>query len=31
MVRLLDGAAAGDLIFDGSRPVLVLRQLLDAE
>lgn len=31
MARFLDGVAAGDRIFDGSRPDLVLRQLLAAE
>jgi hypothetical protein len=31
MAQFLDDAAAGAWIFDGSRPDLVLRQLLDAE
>jgi hypothetical protein len=31
MARFLDGVAAGDRILDGSRPDLVLRQLLATE
>lgn len=31
MARLLDGVVAGDQIFDGSGPDLVLRQLFAAE